>query len=161
MDGVSQLGLANTLALYSELAASRLSQDDVYDKDYQGRIIVVGWGSERRLASIEQLQETTATLVRLINDPSSKIVAEYQERAVDNHVLLHTDELTGLPSHLFTATPVTISLGRLEEQIIQRDAARLIDNLVFGEDVADGRSVVGSQDLLPWHLESSYGREYA
>ena len=45
MDGVSPLGLANTFALYAELAASRLSQDDVYDKDYQGRIIVVGWGS--------------------------------------------------------------------------------------------------------------------
>ena len=135
MEGVSQLGLANTLALYAELAASRLSQDDISDKNYQGRIIMVGWGSQRRLASVEQLQETAATLVRVINDPALKIVAEYQERSVDNHVLIQIDELTGLPNHLSTATPVTISLGRLEEQIVQRDAARLIDNLVFGTGV--------------------------
>ena len=148
MEGVSQLGLANTLALYAELAATRLAQDDqddIDDKDYQGRIIMVGWGSQRMLSSIEQLQETTATLVRLVNDNASKIVAEYQERAVDNHVLLQIDELTGLPSHLSTATPVTISLGGLEEQIIQRDAARLIDNLVFGEETG---SSGGRQELF-------------
>src|SRR5438270_6015613 len=65
MEGVSQLGLVNTLALYAELAASRLAQNDMYDKQYQGRIIMVGWGSTRSLSSIEHLEETAATLVRL------------------------------------------------------------------------------------------------
>ena len=51
---------------------------------------------------------------------------------LDNHVLLQVDDLTGMPTHLSSATPVTISLGRLEEQIIQKDAALLISNLVFG-----------------------------
>lgn len=148
MEGVNQLGLANTLALYTELAATRLAQDEVGDKDYQGRIVMVGWGSQRMLSSIEQLQETAATLVRLVNDNASNIVAEYQERAVDNHVLLQIDELTGLPSHLSTATPVTISLGGLEEQIIQRDAARLIDNLVFGTETGGPANVVRQELFL-------------
>lgn len=147
MESVSQLGQANTLALYAELASSRLAQSDIDDKDYQGRIIMVGWGSRVMLSSIEQLEETTATLVRLVNDNATKVVAEYQERAVDNHVLLQIDELTGLPSHLSTATPVTISLGGLEEQIIQRDAARLIDNVVFGNDTG-GSTVVARQELF-------------
>lgn len=144
MEGVSQLGQANTLALYAELASSRLAQNDMSDKQYQGRIVMVGWGSNRRLASIEQLEETTATLVRLINDPTSDIVAEYQEREVDNHVLLHIDELTELPTNLSSATPVTIGLGRLEEQIIQRDAALLINNLVFGAEGSNANATNGN-----------------
>jgi hypothetical protein len=144
-EGVSELGLANTLALYAELAASRLAQESIYDKLYRGRIIMVGWGSTRRLTSIEQLEETAATLIRLINDPVSYLPAEYQELEIDNHVLLQIDELTELPTHLSSATPVTISLGRLEEQIIQRDAARLINNLVFGPEGSTSMLTSGNE----------------
>lgn len=133
MQGVSQLGLANTLALYAELAASRLALNDMY-KLYHGRIVTIGWGSTRSLASIEHLQETTATLIRLIHDPVSHLPARYEELEVDNHILRELDERTMLPTHLSSATPVTIGLGQLEEQIIQRDAARLIDHLVFGSE---------------------------
>ncbi len=130
MEGVTDLGQANTLALYAEMAASRLSQE--VTKQYQGRTVMVGWGSKHSLSSIEQLQEATATLVRVSNDPTNGIVAEYQEREVDNHVLREMDPHTNLPTHLSSATVVTLSLGNLEEKVIQRDAIRLVDGLVFG-----------------------------
>ena len=132
MQGVTDLGLANTLALYAELAASRLSGEGLHAKSYRGRTLIVGWGSERYMSSIEQLRETTATLVRLTHDPSTDIAAEFQEREVDNHVLRELEWQTRLPSNLSSATAVTISLGDLEEKIAQRDAVRLIDILVFG-----------------------------
>ena len=129
---VTDLGLANTVALYAEMAASRLSRTQLNTKSYRGRTILVGWGSDTNMASIEQLKEAAATLVRLSHDPASNIAAEYQEREVDNHVLREQDTRSRLPSHLSTATAVTISLGDLQEKIIQRDAARLVDMLVFG-----------------------------
>ncbi|HVB20680.1 MAG TPA: hypothetical protein VNG51_01865 [Ktedonobacteraceae bacterium] len=129
---VTDLGLANTVALYAEMAASRLSRTQLNNKSYRGRTILVDWGSDTNMASIEQLKEAAATLVRLSNDPASNIAAEYQEREVDNHVLREQDTRSRLPSHLSTATAVTISLGDLQEKIIQRDAARLVDMLVFG-----------------------------
>lgn len=135
MVDVRDIGLANSFALYAELAASRLAQNDIQIKRYQGRIMMVGWGSTTTLQNIEQLQQTTATLVRLINDPVTDFVAEFQEREADNHVLLQLDSLTGLPTHLSSATAVTISLGSLKEQIIEREAAILVNNLVFGTDM--------------------------
>ena len=129
---VTDLGLANTVALYAEMAASRLSRTQLNTKSYRGRTILVDWGSDTNMASIEQLKEAAATLVRLSHDPASNIAAEYQEREVDNHVLREQDTRSRLPSHLSTATAVTISLGDLQEKIIQRDAARLVDMLVFG-----------------------------
>ena len=137
MDNVRELGLANTLALYAELAGERLDLVDTHIKRYQGRIIMVGWGTSSVLANLDQLQSTAATLVRLINDPVSDFVAEYQEREADNHVLLELDSLTHLPTHLSTATAVTISLGSLQKQIIQRDAAILVNNLVIGGDTSE------------------------
>lgn len=132
IEDVTDLGQANTLALYAEMAATRLSQNNISIKSYRGRTIMVGWGSQSLMASIDQLKEAAATLVRVTHDPSTDIAAEFQEREVDNHVLRQQDIQTGLPSHLSSATAITISLGDLEEKIIQRDAARLIDNLVFG-----------------------------
>lgn len=132
MQGVTDLGLSNTLALYAELAAFRLSGDNSNTKSYRGRTLLLGWGSERNMASIEQLRETAATLVRLTHDPCTDLATEFQEREVDNHVLREVDWQTQLPSHLSSATAVTISLGDLEEKIAQRDAVRLIDTLVFG-----------------------------
>jgi hypothetical protein len=129
---VTDLGLANTVALYAEMAASRLSRTQLNSKSYRGRTILVDWGSDTNMASIEQLKEAAATLVRLSHDPASNIAAEYQEREVDNHVLREQDTRSLLPSHLSTATAVTISLGDLQEKIIRSDAARLVDMLVFG-----------------------------
>lgn len=152
MQGVTDLGLANTLALYAELAASQLSQNNTNARRYQGRKIMIGWGSNRALSSIEQLIAASATLVRLCSDPSSAFAAEFQEREVDNHVLRELDPLTTLPMHLSLATVVTISLGRLEEQIIQRDVRRLINNLVF-DTTASGAQV----DVLLARLAEALG----
>ncbi|MEO8972485.1 MAG: hypothetical protein ABI406_12890 [Ktedonobacteraceae bacterium] len=132
---VTDLGLSNTFALFAEMAASRLSRIQLNNKSYRGRTILVDWGTKTNMASIDQLKESAATLLRLSNDPATDIAAEYQEREVDNHVLRELDAQSGLPSHLSTATAVTISLGDLQEKIIQRDAARLIDLLVFGKNV--------------------------
>jgi len=140
MQGVTDLGLSNTLALYAEMAASRLSRNNSGSKSYRGRTIMVGWGSERYMASIDQLIEATAALVRLTHDPATDIAAEFQEREVDNHVLREQDWQTLLPSHLSSSTAVTISLGDLEEKIIQRDAVRLIDMLVFGGKPSESAS---------------------
>lgn len=127
----TDLGLANTLALYAELAASQLSQRNTNIRSYQGRKVMIGWGSDRALSSIDQLKEAAATIIRLSSDPSSTFAAEFQEREVDNHVLRELDPLTHLPMHLSLVTAVTINLGRLEEVVIERDATRLINNLVF------------------------------
>lgn len=143
---VTDLGIANTLALYAEMAAARLSQTSTSSRRYQGRTIMVGWGSERALSSITQLEEAAATLIRLVNDPESAIAAEYQQRAVDNHVLLDRDPMTLLPSHLSSATAVTISLGDLEEQIVKYDAARLLDTFVFGSSTT--KSLEGQSNTL-------------
>ncbi len=136
-DNVQDLGLANTLSLYAELAAARLELDDRDVKRYQGRIIMVDWGTSFVLADLDQLQSTAATLVRLINEPVSDLAAEYQEREVDHYVLKGLDPLTHLPTHLSSATAVTISLGSLQEQIIERDAAILVNNLVSGGDTSE------------------------
>jgi len=132
MYDVSDLGLSNTVAMYAEMAASRLAYHKQM-RSYRGRTLIVGWGTERYLSSLDQLQEATATLLRLSHDPATSLAAEFQEREVDNHVLREQDWQTQLPSHLSTATAVTINLGDLEERIIQHDAIRLTDTLVFGK----------------------------
>lgn len=139
----TDLGLANTLALYAELAASQLSGGST--RNYQGRKIMIGWGSDTALSSIDQLREVAATIVRLSTDPTSQFAAEFQEREVDNHVLRELDPLNNLPMHLSLATVVTISLGRLQEQIVQRDVNRLVNSLVF--DSSSG-GAVGENVLL-------------
>src|SRR5205814_1070186 len=118
--------LANTLALYAEMAASRLSRTNQAGKLYQGRTIMVGWGTERTLTSLEQLQETAASLIRLTTDLVSGVAAQNQGRQIDKHVLREDDPQTGLPSHLSTAIPITISLGDLALQVLNADVARLI-----------------------------------
>ncbi|HEY1350762.1 MAG TPA: hypothetical protein VGF67_14155 [Ktedonobacteraceae bacterium] len=130
---VTDLGLANTLALYAELAASQLSLQKTQGRHYQGRKIMVGWGSNFILSSIDQLKEAAASLVRLSTDTTTAFSAEYQEREVDNHVLRELDPISGLPMHLSLATVVTINTGTLVEQVIRRDTERLIDQLVLGQ----------------------------
>ena len=152
---VTDLGLANTLALYSELAATQLSQS-TSARNYQGRKIMIGWGSHRALSSIEQLKEAAATIIRLSSDPSSTFAAEFQEREVDNHVLRELDPLTSLPMHLSLVTVITINLGRLEEVVIERDVARLIDSLVFDKTEAGT-----SSDILLGKLADSLAGENA
>ena len=171
MQGVTDLGLANTLALYAEMAASRLAKRQIgnANKSYRGRTLMVGWGSERYLSSIDQLKEAAAALIRFAHDPSTDIAAEFQEREVDNHVLRELDTRTHLPSHLSSATAVTISLGDLEEKIIQRDADILLESIVLGKqgngDSPEAFAIPGSkaedvqsgtlQDALIKFLEGS------
>jgi len=130
---VTDLGLANTLALYAELAASQLSLQKNQTRQYQGRKIMVGWGSSFILSSIDQLKEAAASLVRLSMDTTTAFSAEYQEREVDNHVLRELDPISGLPTHLSLATVVTINTGTLVEQVIRRDTEQLIESLVLGQ----------------------------
>ena len=130
--GMTTLLLANTLALYAEMAASRLSRTGPIGKLYQGRTVMVGWGTEHTLASLKQLQETAAALIRLTKDTVSGVAAQHQGRQIDKHVLREDDPQTGLPSHLSTATPITISLGDLTLQILQADTARIASGIVLG-----------------------------
>lgn len=129
---VTDLGLANTLALYAELAASQLSLQKSRSRHYQGRKIIIGWGSNFILASMEQLKEAAASIVRLSTDTTTAFSAEFWEREVDNHVLRELDP-RGLPMHLSLATVVTINTGTLVEQVIRRDTEQLIDLLVLGQ----------------------------
>lgn len=153
---VSTLNLANTVALYLEGAASRLfsrtdaDADDLNSRPYRGRTIMVDWGSTVTLEALGQLRETAATLIRVAHDPASGVAAEFQRTEIDHHVLRSLDVRTNLPSYLSSATPVTISLGNLEEQIIQRDAVRLVNHLVLGE-----QTIAQSADVLLAEQDSS------
>ena len=130
------LKLANIFALFAELAARQLSQIKQGNVAFQGRIILVGWGRTKLLSSVEQLEETTANLIRLTNDLVSGVAIDYEEwRGVNQYLWWSTNQETGLPTHLSSATPVTIGLGNLEEQIIERDTNRLIAHLIFGNEV--------------------------
>ncbi len=133
-EGVDALGLANTFSLFAELAAARLSRSHTDTENFQGRIILVGWGKTRSMKSIAQLEEATATIVRLINDPATEFAGAYEDSRADHHVLRELDEMTLLPTHLSSVTAVTISLGTLEEQIVERNTATLISHLVFGNE---------------------------
>jgi len=129
---MTDLLFANTLTLYAELAASRLSRSNQAGKLYQGRTIMIGWGTEHTLTSLEQLQETAATLIRLTTDLASGVAAQHQGRQIDKHVLREDDPRTGLPSHLSTATPITISLGDLALQVLYADVARILSDIALG-----------------------------
>lgn len=83
---------------------------------------MIGWDGDFAMASIEQLKEVAATIIRLSSDPASAFSTEFQEREVDNHVLRDLDPLTHLPVHLSMVPVVTINLGRLEEQGVKRDS---------------------------------------
>src|SRR2546428_5004664 len=93
---------------------------------------MVGWGDAYTLTSLEQLQETAAALIRLTKDAVAGVAAHHQGRQVDKHVLREEDSQTGLPSHLSSATPITISLGDLTAQILEADVARIASDLVLG-----------------------------
>ena len=130
---ITDLGEANTVALFAEMAASQQEKDAITRRRYQGRTVMMGWGDGYSLSSLEQLEEVTAAIIRVINDPISNISGEYYQRLVDNHVLHDVEPETGLPSHLSTATVVTINLGDLEEQFFKRDVHRLLDAVVIGK----------------------------
>ena len=131
-EGVDELGLANTFALFAELAAARLARKHTDPEYFQGRIILVGWGKTRSLRSITQLEEATATLVRLINDPITGFASAFEDSRADHHILRALDDVTLLPAHLSSVTAVTISLGNLEEQVVERNTASLVTHLVSG-----------------------------
>jgi hypothetical protein len=146
---MTTLLLANTLALYAEMAASRLSHANSGGKLYQGRTIMVGWGTEYTLASLAQLQETAAALVRLTKDIVSGVATHHQGRQIDKHVLREDDPQTGLPSHLSTATPITISLGDLTLQIMNADAGRIVSGIVLGTGIGTKEGIPEEERFNP------------
>src|SRR6266568_846812 len=139
-ENVTDLGLANTLALYAELAASQLTLSSISSRHYLGRKIIIGWGSEFVLSSLEQLLEAAATIIRVTNVPTYGLVAEFQEREIDTHVLRELDPLTNLPTHLSLATVATISLGHLEAQVVQQDTAYMIDKFIYGKTLSSNQT---------------------
>lgn len=124
----TELQRANMLALYAEMAASRLTIEQTADA-FDGRTILVGSDIPGYHLTLEQTIQSTATLIRSIYHPG-ELMAEYSERLADNHVLREFDELSGLPSHLSSATAVTIGAEDLNEQVIQRDAWRIIRSII-------------------------------
>lgn len=139
------LKLANTFALFAELAARQISQIKQGNVAFQGRIILVGWGRTKLLTSVEQLEETTATLIRLTNNLVSGLAIDYEEmRGINQYLWWSTNQETDLPTHLSSATPITISFGNLEEQIIEHDTNRLIAHLIFENDADPPSSSKGN-----------------
>ena len=158
---VTELGEANTVALYAEMAASQHDQNPIARRRYQGRTIMMGWGDGYSLSSLEQLEDITAALIRIINDPISSLASEYFQRLIDNHVLRAFEPLTGLPSHLSTATMVTINLGGLETQFFNRDVNGLLDAMVIGKR-SENDEVRNNvfQDVINSYLLGNDAREH-
>lgn len=126
--------LATIYELFAERGAARLAHKHTIPKNAQGRIILVGWGEALGSRSITQLEEATATLVRLVNDPITGFAGSYKDSLADYHSLRQLDEVTLLPAHLSSVTAVTIGLSNLEEQIIERNTTSLIAHLVSDND---------------------------
>lgn len=158
-EGVDELGLANTFALFAELAAARLARKTTDQEYFQGRIILVGWGKTRSLTSIAQLEEATATLVRLIKDPITDFAAAYENSRADHHILRQLDDVTLLPTQLSSVTAVTISLGNLEEQIVERDTANLVTHLVSGNEGSNHTNLDLFSDTLSHSMPGETAEE--
>lgn len=126
--------LTTIYELFTERGVVGLADKHTIPKNSQGRIILVGWGEVLGSRSITQLEEATATLVRLVNDPITSFAGSYKESIADYHSLRQLDEVTLLPAHLSSVTAVTIGLSNLEEQIIERNTASLVAHLVSDND---------------------------
>ena len=128
---MTDMELANTLAFYAELAASELiSTRTNGQRRVLGRKIVVGWGKDYVLSSIEQLRAATATLVQFATSSASPWVTYLHEAEMDNYASGETDPISNLPMHLSTGTAITIGMNDLIEQIIDNDVTHLLELLV-------------------------------
>ncbi len=126
----SSLLLANAEALYIEMAARH--NDRIYNR-YAGRRVVVGSGGQQyKISELVDMEKAAATLLRLSMDPLSGIAQQYWGSLPNRHVLRRTEKETGLPTHLSSATPITINLGDLGQQVITIDSARLASRIVLG-----------------------------
>lgn len=130
------LKFANTFALFAELAAKRLSHGQQNKTPFQGRTILVGWGyPAKRLTSIQQLEEITANIIRLSQDSTSGLSKTLESTGFEHiDVLNKVHHFMQVPSNLSLASAATINMSALERQIVERDTARLLSNLVFGSE---------------------------
>ncbi len=130
MNETNPLLLANAEALYAEIAAG---YSDPLNQRYNGRRLIIGSGGQAyTMDSLADLEKTAATLIRLTTDPLSGITQEYWNSLPNRHVLRELETETSLPTHLSSATPITIGFGDLGQQVIQVDTARLISRFVLG-----------------------------
>ena len=122
--------LANTEALYAEMATTHTAA--IHNR-YTGRRLILGNGGQAyTMPVLADLEKTAATLLRLTMDPLYGITQEYWDSLPNRHVLRDLEPETLLPTHLSSATPITIGLANLGQQVIQIDTARLVSRLVLG-----------------------------
>jgi hypothetical protein len=121
--------LANAEALYIELAAMQNAPEH---NRYTGRKVILGSGGQAHtITRLEELERTAATLIRLTTDARFGITRPYWDALPNRGVLRGQEFHTLLPTHLSSATPVTIGLANLSRQVIEVDTAQLTSRLVF------------------------------
>lgn len=122
--------LANAEAFYAESAATH---GDSLHKSYNGRTLVLGGSGAYAINHLPDLEKAAATLIRLTTYPNAGIMKPYQDSLPNRSILGEASAKTNrIPSHLSSATPVTISLSHLSQQIITADTARLFHKLTLG-----------------------------
>lgn len=122
--------LANAEALYVELAAM---QNMPIHNRYTGRKIILGSGGQAHtITKLDELEKTAATLIRLTTDARYGITRPYWDALPNLGVLRGLEKHSLLPTHLSTATPVTVGLANLGKQVIEIDTAQLTSRLVLG-----------------------------
>src|SRR5579875_853953 len=127
--------LANAEALYIELAAL---QNLPVNNRYTGRKIILGsCGQAHTITRLEELEKTAATLIRLTTDARYGITQSYWDTLPNRGVLRALERHSLLPTHLSTATPITIGLANLGKQVIEVDTAQLTYRLVIGTRSGD------------------------
>ena len=135
--------LANAEALYIELAAM---QNDAVHNSYAGRKIILGSGGQfHTITQLEELERTAATLIWLTTDAHYGMTQSYWNTLPNRGVLRGLEIQTLLPTHLSSATPVTIGLANLGKQVIEIDTAKLVSRLISG---------VRDQEKMPTHVNT-------
>ncbi len=146
MNATRELLLANAEALYIEMA---VGQNDALYERFNGRRLVIGSGGQAyTLNNLDALKKTAATLVRLTCDSLSGITQPYWDSLPNRHVLRDLETETSLPTHLSSATPITIGLSNLGQQVIQVDTVRLVSHLVLGHVHPDTTQQRSTNTLL-------------
>jgi hypothetical protein len=149
--------LANAEALYIELAAM---QNDPIHNSYTGRKIILGSGGQSHtITKLEELERTAATLLRLITDARYGITQPYWGSLPNRGVLRGLEIQTLLPTHLSSATPVTIGLANLGKQVIDVDTAKFISRFIYGAQHQKQDAPQSEVNKLLSHLASLQGSD--
>jgi hypothetical protein len=147
--------LANAEALYIELAAA---QNDAVHNSYTGRKIILGSGGQSHtITRLEELEKTAATLILLTTNPHYGMTQSYWDTLPNRWILRGLEIQTLLPTHLSSATPVTIGLANLGKQVIEVDTAKLVSRLIYG--VRDQGTAPTHVNILLSDLNSFLGHD--